>query len=47
MHTPGYVEFSSGKPCYSDAIFQFASDIAQITAGPFPDKDLGILESHP
>jgi hypothetical protein len=43
MHTPGYVEYTTGKPCYSDAIFKFASDIADITAKTFPDKDLGIL----
>jgi hypothetical protein len=43
MHTPGYQEYTTGKPCYSDAIFKFASDIADITAKRFPDKDLGIL----
>ena len=43
MHTPGYVEYTTGKPCYSDAIFKFVSDIADITTKRFPDKDLGIL----
>lgn len=43
MHTPGYAEYSTGKPCYSDAIFKFASDLADITSHQFPDKDLGIL----
>lgn len=43
MTTPGYVEYTTGKPCYSDAIFKFASDMAEITAKTFPDKDLGIL----
>jgi hypothetical protein len=43
MQTPGYVEFTTGKPCYSDVIFKFASDIADVTSVKYPDKDLGIL----
>lgn len=43
LDTPGYLEPSSGKPACSDRIFKFASDIADLTAQKFPDRDLGIL----
>lgn len=43
LDTPGYLEPSSGKPACSDRIFKFASDIADITAKQFPNRDLGIL----
>lgn len=43
LHTPGYVEYTTGLPCYSDSVFKFASDIADITSKKFPEKDLGIL----
>jgi hypothetical protein len=43
LDTPGYLEPSSGKPACSDRIFQFAADIAAITAKTYPQYDLGIL----
>ncbi|MHB9106420.1 MAG: DUF4838 domain-containing protein [Armatimonadota bacterium] len=43
LDTPGYLEPSSGKPACSDRIFKFASDLADITAKQFPNRDLGIL----
>ena len=41
--TPNYFEYTTGKPCYSDVIFKFASDLGKITSKTYPDKDLGIL----
>ena len=43
LDTPGYLEPSSGKPACSDRVFRFASDLADLTAKTFPDRDLGIL----
>ncbi len=43
LHTPGYLEPSSGKPCYTDVVFKFASDLANITSKKHPEKYLGIL----
>lgn len=42
LDTPGYLEPSSGKSACSDRIFQFASDIADLTAKTFPGQDLGV-----
>ena len=43
LHTPGYLEPSSGKPSHTSIVFKFASDIAEITSKRLPDRDLGIL----
>ena len=43
LDTAGYVEPSSGKPAGSDRVFLFASNLADLTAKTFPDRDLGIL----
>lgn len=39
--TPGYLEPSSGTPCYSDLVLAFANDLAAITSQKHPDKFLG------
>lgn len=43
LDTPDYLEPSSGKPSATDRVFQFADELAEITAKTYPDKDLGIL----
>lgn len=43
LDTPGYLEPSSGLSACSDRIFTFASEVANLTAKQFPDRDLGIL----
>jgi hypothetical protein len=41
LQTPGYIEYTSGGPCNTDAILKFANDLAEITAKKHPDKYLG------
>lgn len=41
LQTEGYIEPSSGIPCYTDVILQFANDLAEITSKKHPDKYLG------
>jgi len=43
LDTPGYLEPSSHRPACSTRVFQFARDVAEITAKKFPDRDLGVL----
>ena len=43
LDTPGYLEYSSGKPACGDRIFMFANALAETTSRKFPDKGLGVL----